>query len=202
MPNASTIKGQIPVVNLKPDEEPSAEQIVQAANGELQILSEGEKVGVTLPRKHRALFMAAITQGYLKYSRQQTRPAEIFSCWCDAKEIPCVSFEIEKDCLDMLRTNDSMEKDDPFVTMHFDVATSGRAFTQAGLIAVAELVLEHVCDVALSPWKISPGVLPFSLAQQVMVQVSKIWYTTSKRNAESEIPSDQESKTSGPQMIH
>src|SRR3954447_19778584 len=196
MPNASTIKGQIPGVNLKPDEEPSAEQIVQAANGELQILSEGGKAGITLPRKHRALFVAAITQGYLKYSRQQTHLAEIFSCWCDAKEIPCVSFEIEKDCVDMLSTNDSMEKDDPFVTMHFDVSTSGRPFTKAGLIAVAELVLEHLCDVALSPWKVSAGGLPFSLARQIVVQVSKIWYTTSERNAESEVPSDQESKPS------
>lgn len=202
MPNARTTKAQIPVVNLKPDEEPSAEQIVQVANGELQILNEGVKVGITLPHKYRALFMAAITQGYLKYSRQQTRLTETFSCWCDAKEIPCVSFEIEKDCLDMLSTSDSMKKDDPFVTMHFDVATSGRAFTKAGLIAVAELVLEHLCDVALSHWKVSVGVLPFSLARQIMVQVSKIWCTTSERNAESEISSDQESKSSGPQMIH
>jgi hypothetical protein len=172
MPDARTNKGQIPVVNLKLDEEPSAEQIVQAANGALQILNEGGKVGITLPGKHRALFMTAITQGYLKYSRQQTRLAEVFSCWCDAKEIPCVSFEIEKDCLDMLSTDDSLKKDDPFVTMHFDVATAGRAFTKAGLIAVAEVVLEHLCDVALSPWKVSVGVLPFSLARQIMMQCS------------------------------
>lgn len=202
MPNARTIKGKIRVVNLKPDEEPSAEQIVQVANGKLQILNGGGKVGITLPRKHRALFMASITQGYLKYSRQQTRLAEVFSCWCDAKEIPCVSFEIEKDCLDMLSTNDSTKKDDPFVIMHFDVATAARAFTKAGLIAVAELVLEHLCDVALSPWKVSAGVLPFGLARQIMVQVSKIWYTTGERNPESGIPSDQESKASGPQMVH
>jgi hypothetical protein len=202
MANARTIKAQIPLVNLKPDEEPSAEQIVQVANGELHILNEDGKVGITLPRKHRALFMVAITDGYLKYSRQQTRLVEVFSCWCDAKEIPCVSFEIERDCLNMLNIDDAMKKDDPFVTMHFDVATSGRPFTKAGLIAVAELVVEHLCDVALSPWKVSVGVLPLSLARQIMVQVSKIWYTTSERNAESEIPSDQESKPSGPQMIH
>jgi len=199
MPNARTIKPQIPVVNLELEEEPSAEQIVQVANGELHILNEDGKVGITLPRKHRALFMAAITEGYLKYSRQQTRLVEVFSCWCDAKEIPCVSFEIERDCLDMLNTDDS-RKDDPFVTMHFDVSTSGRPFTKAGLIAVAELVLEHLCDVALSPWKVSAGVLPFSLARQIVVQVYKIWYTTSERDAESEIPSDQESKPSGPQI--
>jgi hypothetical protein len=202
MPNARTMKRQIPVVNLEPDQEPSAEQIVQVANGELQILNEGEKLGITLPRKDRALFMAAITQGYLKHSKQQTLLAEMFHCWCDAKEIPCVTFEIEKNCVDMLSTNDSTEKDDPFITMHFDAATAARPFTKAGLIAVAELVLEHLSDVALSPWKVSTGVLPFSLARQIMVQVSKIWCTTSERNAESEIPSDQESKPSEPQMIH
>jgi hypothetical protein len=189
-------------MHLEPDQELSAEQILQAANGKLQILNEGEKVGITLPRKDRALFMAAITQGYLKHSKQQTRLAEMFHYWCDAKEIPCVTFEIEKDCVDMLSTNDSMEKDDPFVTMHFDTATATRPFSKAGLIAVAELVLEHLSDVALSPWKVSTGILLFSLARQIMVQVSKIWCMTSERNAESEIPSDQESKPSEPQMIH
>jgi hypothetical protein len=143
MSSARIIKRHIPVVNLEPDQKPSAEQIVQVANGELQILNEGEKLGITLPRKHRALFMAAITQGYLKHSKQQSRVAEMFSCWCDAKRIPCVTFEIEKDCVDMLSTNDSMEKDNPCVTMHFDVATADRPFTKVGLIAVAELVLRE-----------------------------------------------------------
>jgi hypothetical protein len=76
MPNARKTKGYIPVVNLNPEQELSAEQIVQVANGEVQIFSEGDKAGITLPHKHRALFMAAIALGYLKYSRQQTRVAE------------------------------------------------------------------------------------------------------------------------------
>ena len=171
MPNARKIKRSIPVVNLNPEQELSAEQIVQVANGEVQIFSEGNRAGITLPPRHRALFMAAIALGYLKYSKQQVRVVEVFSCWCDAKEIPCVSFEIENDCLDMMSTNDSKEKDDPYVTMHFDVATAGRAFTKAGLLAVAELLLEHLYDLWLSPWKVTAGVRPFSLALRMMVQV-------------------------------
>ena len=188
------------MVNLRPDQEPSAEQIVQVANGELQIFNDGEKVGIILPRKHRALFMAAINLGYLKYSRQQTRLAEFF-CWCDAKEIPCVSFEIENDCVDIPSTNDSMQQD-PFVTMHFDAATAGRPFTKAGLVAVTELLLGHLWDLALSPWKISARELPFSLARQLTVHVYKIWDTTSEPNAESGVPPAQESNPSGPQVIH
>jgi hypothetical protein len=202
MPNARKIKGHIPVVNLNPEQELSAEQIVQVANGEVQIFSEGDKAGIALPHKHRALFMAAIALGYLKHARQQTRVVEAFSCWCDAKGIPYVSFEIANDCLDMLSTNDSMEKDDPFVTMHFDVATADRAFTKAGLLAVAELLLGQLWDLTLSPWKVSAGVLPFSIARGMMVQVSTIWDTTSERNVENGVPNDQKSTSSGPQMIH
>src|SRR5580658_3910801 len=137
MPNARTI----PILNLRPDQELSAEQIVRVANG--------------------GLFMGAITMGYLKCSRKQTRLAEVFCLWCDAKEIPCVSFEIENDCVDMLSTNDSVETDDPLVTMHFDVTTAGRPFTKAGLVAVTEYLLGKLWNLALSPWKISAGVIRF-----------------------------------------
>ena len=117
------------ILNLKPDQELSADQIVQMANGELKILTnDGEKVGIVLKRKDRGLFMGAITLGYLKYSTKQTRLVEVFCQWCDAKEIPCVSFEIENDRVDILSTSDSGEKDDPLVTMHFDVTTAGRPF--------------------------------------------------------------------------
>src|SRR5271169_3783841 len=127
----------IPILNLKPDQELSADQIVRVANGELRVLADdGEKAGILLQRKDRVIFNGAITMGYLKCSRKQTRLAEVFCCWCDAKEIPCMSFEIENDCVDMLSTNDSVEKDDQLVTMHFDVATAGRPFAKAGLVAV------------------------------------------------------------------
>ena len=102
MPNARKIKGHIPVVNLNPEQELSAEQIVQVANGEVQIFSEGDKAGITLPHRHRALFMAAIALGYLKYSRQQTRVVEVFSCWCDAKEIPDTAVLVDVDPLSLL----------------------------------------------------------------------------------------------------
>jgi hypothetical protein len=189
------------MVELQPDQEPSAEQIVQVANGELQILSDGEKVGLILPRKQRALFMAAITLGYLKYSRQQTRLADVFSRWCDAKAIPCVSFEIENDCVDLVSTNDPMEKDDPLVIMHFDASTAGRPFTKAGLVTVTEFLLGHLWDLVLSPWKVTARVLPFSLARQLMMHVYKIWDTTSEPNTETGVPPKPGPKPCGPQTI-
>jgi hypothetical protein len=202
MPDNRKIKGHIPLVNLNPEQELSAEQIVQVANGELQIFSEGIKAGITLPHKHRALFMGAVALGYLTYSRHQTRVAEVFSFWCDAQKLPCVSFEIDDDCLDMLGADDPMENDDSLVTMRFDLATADRAFTKAGLMAAADLLLGDLWDLTLSPWKVSAGVLPFSLARGMMVQLSQIWDADSKRTAESGAPSDQESTSSRPQIIH
>jgi hypothetical protein len=110
-----------------------------------------------------------------------------------------MSFEIDDDSLDMLSTNDSVEKDDPLVIVHFDAATTGRAFTKPGLLAVAELLLGHLWEVTLSPWKVSAGVLPFSLARRILVQVSGIWAAATESNAESGFQFDQES---GPQIVH
>src|ERR1700722_1540827 len=140
----------IPVINLKPGQELSADQIVRVANVRLHLLTDdGEKVGFLLKGKIRVLFNDAITVGYLKCERKQTRLAEVFCCWCHAREIPCVSFEIENDCRDILSTNDSVEKNDPFVTMHFDVATAGRPFARTGLVAVTELLLGKLWNLAL-----------------------------------------------------
>ena len=193
---------KIPVVNLKPDQELSAEQIVRVASGEMQVLHEGKKIGLLLQPQHRVLFKTAIALGYLRYSRKQTRLAEVFSCWCDAEEIPCASFGIEDDCVAIPGTDDPAENDDPFVTMHFDAATAGRPFTKAGLVAIAELLLGNLWNLALSPWKISAGVLPFSLARQIMVPVYRIWDTTSEPKAESRIPPDQGPKPPDSQTIH
>jgi hypothetical protein len=56
----------IPVLHLKPGLELSADQIVQVANGRLQLLTDdGEKVGFLLRGKIRVLFNDAITVGYL-----------------------------------------------------------------------------------------------------------------------------------------
>jgi hypothetical protein len=98
--------------------------------------------------------------------------------------------------------DDSAEIDDPFVTMHFDVATADRPFTKAGLMEVAELLLGTLWNLALSPWKISAGVLPFSLARQIMVPVYRIWETTSEPKAETGIPPDQGFEPPGSQTIH
>ncbi len=193
----------IPILTLKPNQELTADQIVSVANGELQVQTDdGEKVGIVLKRKDRALFMAAIPLGYLKYSGKQTRLTEVFCRWCDAKQIPCVSFEVENDCVDMLSTNDSVEKVDAFVTMHFDVATAGRPFTKAGLLAVTELLLGKLWDIMLSPWKISAGLLPLSRARQIIADVYKIWDTTSNAKSESGFPSGEELESSGSHTIH
>jgi hypothetical protein len=195
----------IPILNLKPDQELSADQIVRVANGKLQLVTDdGEKAGILLQHKDRPLFNGAITLGYLKRSRKQTRLAEAFCCWCDAKEVPCVSFEIENDCVDILSTNNpvELEQDDTFVTMHFDVATAGRPFTKKGLVAVAELLLGKLWGLSLSPWKISAGVLPLSHARQIMADVHKVWDTTSDPKSESGLPSGEELQSSAPHTIH
>ena len=55
----------LPTLCLKPDEELTADQIVKAAHGKLNVLSDGEKVGLLLPRKHREAFVTATRLGYL-----------------------------------------------------------------------------------------------------------------------------------------
>jgi hypothetical protein len=176
MPNAH----RVPLLNLTPHQELSAEQIVRVATGELPVETEDGEIGIRLQRKDRPLLHGAIALGYLKYSGRQTRLREVFWCWCDAKEIPCVSFEIGNDCLDILSTNASVENADPFVTLHFDVVTAGRPFTKARLVMITELLLGKVWNLALSPWMISAGVLPLNQARQSLDDVFRIWDKTSK----------------------
>jgi hypothetical protein len=175
----------IPILNLTPDQEISADQIVLVANGKLQIETEdGEIVGIRLQRKDRPLLHDAIALGYLKYSGRQTPLGETFRCWCDAKEIPCVSFEVENDCVKIPSTNDSVENADPFVTMRFDVVTARRPFTKAGLVAVTEHLLGKLWILALSPWMICAGILPLSHARHILADVYKIWDTMSELKPE------------------
>jgi hypothetical protein len=170
----------IPILNLTPDQEISPDQIVLVANGKLQIETEdGERVGILLRRKDRSLLNDAVAMGYLKYSGKRTRLREVFWCWCDAKDIPCVTFEIENDCVNVLGTNDSVKNVDPFVTLRFDVVTAGRPFTKAGLVAVTERLLGKLWILALSPWMISAGLLPVTQARQTLADVYKIWDATS-----------------------
>jgi hypothetical protein len=93
------------------------------------------------------------------------------------EKFPCVRFEIESDSLDMLSTNDSMANNDPYVRMHFGVATAGRVFTKAGLVAIVKLFLNHLWDITLSPWEVSAGLLPFSLAHHLLGPVFEIYNT-------------------------
>ena len=189
MPHSRTLRrinrARTPVVTLSPDQEPSPEQIVQSANGQLRIFQEGQKIGITLSPKDRPLFLAAIKQEYLRHSMADTRVVEVFSAWCDAKDIACVRFQIERDCLDIMSTNGQISED-PYVTMHFSVATTGRVFTKAGLVAVVKFLLDHVWDVTLSPWEVSAGVLPFSFAHQLMKGVFEIYKASEMTTTETE----------------
>ena len=192
----------IPTLSLKPEQEISADQIVLVANGKLQVETEdGEKVGIVLLRKDRILFNDAVALGYLRYSGKQTRLNEAFYCWCDAKEIPCVSFEIENDCVDILSTNDSVENADPFVTLYFDVVSAGRPFTKTGLVAVTERLLGKLWTLALSPWIISAGILPLSQARQILADVYTIWDTTSEPKSESGISTGEALESSAPLRV-
>ena len=68
--------------------------------------------------------------------------------------------------------------------------------------SVAELLLGHLWDLTLSPWKVSARALPFSFARRMTAQVSRIWDATSEYNAESGTAFDHESTSDGPQIIH
>jgi hypothetical protein len=46
--------------------------------------------------------MSAVNQEYLKHSKGDTQVVEAFLWWCDGKGIPCVRYEVEPDCLDIL----------------------------------------------------------------------------------------------------
>jgi hypothetical protein len=59
----------IPILILRPHEELSADQIVLVASGELKVLKDdGEKIGIILPRKDRALLK----------KRNRPRVSEVF----------------------------------------------------------------------------------------------------------------------------
>jgi hypothetical protein len=106
-------KARPSVLTLAPGDEPSPEQVVQAVNGQLRILSEGQRIGFSLSPKHRPLFLAAVQQGYLLQPGAHTRVADAFLWWCEAKGIPCVRFQIERACLEMVPTDDNDKSPSP-----------------------------------------------------------------------------------------
>jgi hypothetical protein len=193
-------------VTLQPDQQPSPEQIIHAVNGELRIFQEGQRVGITLPTKHRPLFAAAIKQGYLKHQREDRWVVEAFSWWCDARGIPCVRFAVESEYLEMVSTESAMVKSDPYVRMYFNVATAGRVFTKTGMVAIVKFLLDHLWDIALSPWEISAGVLPFSLAHPLLAPVWGIYNTRemTSEHADGSMPRSARDprNPSGSQSVH
>lgn len=190
-----------PVVTLQPDQPPSAEQIVHAVNGELRILQEGRRTGIMLAAKHRPMFMAAVGQGYLKHQKEDQRVVEAFCRWCDARGTPCVRFAVESEYLEMSTADDATARSDPYVRMYFNVATAGRVFTRTGMLAVAGYLLGHLWDIALSPWEISAGLLPFTHA--LLTPVWDIYNTpgmTGEHTGDSSVPD--RLNPSGSRLVH
>jgi hypothetical protein len=102
-------------------------------------------------------------------TRHPTRGlADAFLWWCESKGIPCVRFQIERDCLEMVPTDDNTAAEDPWVRVHIYMETTGRVFTKAGLVAAAGILFDYAWDVALTPWNISAGTLPFRRAQRLV----------------------------------
>jgi hypothetical protein len=103
--------------------------------------------------------------------------------------------------VDILSTNEPLEKDDPFVTMRFDVVTAGRPFTKTGLVAVTEHLLGKLWILALSPWMTSAGLLPVSQARQALADVYKIWDTSSEPKSDSRFSTGEGLESSAPLRV-
>src|ERR1035438_3422027 len=133
MSSAQFPKARPSALTLAPDDEPSPEQVVQAVNGELRILRDGHRIGFSLSPKHRPLFLAAVQHEYLLHSEPHSRLVDAFFWSCESKGIPCVRFQIERDCVEMVPTDDNTAAEDPWVRVHIYMETTGRVFTKAGL---------------------------------------------------------------------
>jgi hypothetical protein len=188
MNSAPLPKARTTVLTLAPGDEPSPDQVVQAVSGQLRILREGHRIGFVLSPKHRPLFLAAIQQGYLLHSSPHARLADAFFWWCESKGIPCVRFKIEQDCLEMVPTDDNAPAEDPWVRVHLDMETTGRAFTKAGLVAAAGILFDYVWDVTLTPWDISAGTPTFSRAQRMVGELLEMSRTSGMTTTEDENP--------------
>jgi hypothetical protein len=183
------------VLTLAPGDEPSPEQVVQAVNGQLRIFREGHRIGFSLSPKYRPQFLAAVQRGYLLQQATHARLVEAFLWWCEVKGIPCVRFQIERDCLEMVPTDDNAAAEDPWVRVHIHMETTGRVFTKAGLVAAAGILFDYVWDVTLTPWDISAGTLPFRRAQRLVGQLLEMSRTSGMTTTDDDSPPPQDRET-------
>jgi hypothetical protein len=195
MSSAPLPKARPTVLTLAPGDEPSPEQVVQAVNGQLRILREGHRIGFSLSPKHRPLFLAAVQREYLLHSTPRARLVDAFLWWCESKGIPCVRFQIERDCLEMVPTNDNAAAEDPWVRVHFYMETTGRVFTKAGRVAAAGILFDYVWDITLTPWNISTGTLPFRKAQLLFGELLEMSRTGGMTVAGDDSPPPQRRET-------
>jgi len=183
------------VLTLAPDDEPSPQQVVQAVTGQLRILRDGHRIGFSLSPKHRPLFLGAVQQGYLLQPVAHAWLVDAFLWRCEARGIPCVRFQIERDCLEMLPTEDDAAAEDPWVRVHIYMETTGRIFTKAGLLAAAGILFDYVWDVTLTPWDISAGTLTFRTAQRLVEKLLEMSRIPEMTTADDESPPSERGDT-------
>jgi hypothetical protein len=180
---------------LSPGDEPSPEQVVQAVTGQLRILREGHRIGFSLSPKHRPLFLTAVQLGHLLQPVANARLVDAFFWWCDAGGIPCVRFQIERDRLEIVPTDDDAASEDPWVRVHFYMETTGRVFTKAGLVAAAGILFDYAWDVTLTPWDICAGRLPFRRAQRLVEELLEMSHTSGMTTSGDDNPPPQSRQT-------
>ena len=112
--------------------------MVQAVSGKLRILRDGNRIGFALRPKHRQRFLSAVQHGYLAESPESGPLVDAFLWWCEAGEIPCVRFQVERECISF--TGHENPAEDPHVSLHFSMATRGRILTKTGVPAVAGIL--------------------------------------------------------------
>jgi hypothetical protein len=183
------------VLTLAPGDEPSPEQVVLAVKGQLRILRDGHRIGFSLSPKHRPLFLAAVQQGYLLQPAANTRVVDAFLWWCEAKGIPCVRLQIERDCLEIVETDDNAAAEDPWVRVHIYMETTGRVFTKAGLVAAAGILFDYVWDVTLTPWNIFAGTLTLRNAQRLVNKLLEMSRIPEMTTTDDESPRPQRRET-------
>jgi hypothetical protein len=160
--------------------------MVQAVSGKLRILRDGNRIGFALRPKHRQRFLSAVQHGYLAESPESGPLVDAFLWWCEAGEIPCVRFQVERECISF--TGHENPAEDPHVSLHFSMATRGRILTKTGVPAVAGILFDRLLEMNLSPWDVSAGALPFRDAQRVACELLSVSRTPGMTTDSQENP--------------